>query len=63
MHSLKHIETGFNATIVVSGLLREAIEFGHRELLALQRLMIELETLHIPEFLKVYMLYDISQVE
>ncbi len=56
MHSLKHIEIGFNATIVVSGLLREAIEFDHNELFALQRLIIELETLHIPEFLKVYAL-------
>ncbi len=56
MHSLKHIETRFNTPIVVSSLLREAIEFGERELLALQRLMIKLETLHIPEFLKVYSL-------
>ncbi len=62
MHSLKHIETGFNAPIVVSGLLREAIEFGHNELFALQRLMIELEALHIPGFSR-FMLYGFSRVE
>ncbi len=56
MHSLTHIETGFNAPIVVSGLLREAIEFGHHELLALLRLIIELKTLHIPELRKLYAL-------
>ncbi len=58
LHSLKYIDT--RLTHQLWSQIARPLNFDHNELFALQRLMIELEALHISEVLKVYILYDIS---